>query len=259
MKHGESTIISNKKIASGFYKLKIRWETVRETPSPGQFLTLRICNSTDPLLRRPFAFSAYSRTSQSAEIIYQIRGKTTEILSKMQSGEKIDIIGPLGKGFPYPENGKTPILIAGGVGLGPILYLYEHFTANSLKPQLISGFQDSSLIPGNDDLTAENNITICTDNGSYGFKGTTIDFLDTISDDKLKISTLYCCGPNPMMKAAFLRAEKHNIECYVSMEEIMACGVGACMGCALKVKDKAAYVRVCKEGPVFRAGELEWT
>lgn len=255
MEQFSAKIIKNHPVNDAFLEMEMAWEAA-EIPSPGQFLTIRVSDIAIPLLRRPFAISSFDPLKITCSIIYQVRGCATEILSAKKAGEVIDVIGPMGNGFP-PFSGSKALLIAGGTGLGPILFLSATLRNSAINTRFIFGCRSKTLIPQSVSFTRENPI-ICTDDGSEGFHGTTADYLNSIANEIDPDSAVFCCGPHPMLAACHLFALKKQIPCFVSVEQIMACGVGACMGCAVKTIDPPGYKRACKEGPVFNSLELDW-
>jgi len=263
MKQIKERVISNDQIAQDYYRLVFTWNPDAGIPEPGQFITLRVTDSSVPLLRRPFAFSGYSVSRQQASIIYLKRGTGTEIMAGYISGDTVDIIGPLGNYLRTPLKGKKPILLAGGIGLGPLLFYSTVLEQRGIPHEFIFGTRSKRFVP---DMQIQRtagskfrDLVICTDDGSIGYAGTVVDYVREIPVDKIKNTVLYCCGPHPMLKLCHGIAELHNFECYVVMEQIMACGVGACMGCTVKIKKKPGYARVCTEGPVFRSRDVIWT
>ncbi len=259
MKDFKSKIIENKKISEDFFRLSFSIPN-NISIKAGQFLSLKIIGYSETFLRRPFAFS--SVCDNSAEIIYQVRGKTTQFLSSMKSGQELLILAPLGNGFSdfidkdFCKN-KIPILVAGGVGLGPMLCFHKEIEKSFEKAfiknsNFISGFRTDSLIP---ELSIfPENSSICCDDGSFGFKGNVLDFLKKIEIDSNNI--VFCCGPYNMMKFIAKFCIEKNIECFVSLEEMMACSLGVCMGCVVDTKNGKR--RVCKDGPIFNAKEIVW-
>lgn len=256
MKQFDAKVISNKKIGDSFFELVFSWEA-DENPLPGQFLTIRVSEDTAPLLRRPFAFSAFSATERTSSIIYQLRGRGTDILTGKQPGDILNIIGPLGKELPLPSQQTHSLLVAGGIGIGPILFFATSLKNNGYPSTLIFGCRTKSFIPSVHQFT-EISPVVCTDDGSSGFKGTTADYIRQNGNIFNAPVTIYCCGPHPMLRACHEIANNHNVPCWISVEQIMACGVGACMGCAVKVKGEQTYARACKEGPVFPSTMLVW-
>lgn len=257
MKNFQSNILRQTAVAEGYKELEFGWPSDCPPPMPGQFLTIRVQDSAIPLLRRPFALSAFN--GETASIIYQIRGRGTELLSSLPEGSPLDILSPLGNRFSMPAEGETPVLIAGGIGLGPILFLARELDRQGHAPLLIFGCRGRTLIP---ELPALENgrIQFCTDDGTEGYHGTSVGYLKTLGKDELKNPRLYACGPHPMLRACHDLALSLDIPCETSMEEMMACGVGACMGCAVELDDPVRkYARVCKDGPVFQSRDIKWT
>jgi len=252
MKHFNTQVTRQNKISPDYYELTFSWnETV---PEAGQFFTLNCWEESDPLLRRPFAFSGFSSKKKEASMIYQLRGKGTRRISNLKEGDSLDLLGPLGTPFPAPE-GKHPVLIGGGIGTGPMVFLANSLAQKGLEPLLVLGFRSKPFIPELN-LHSSVELVISTDDGSSGFQGNVVDYL---SQRKNTAEQCYCCGPHPMLKSCHFWALDQNIPCYVSMEEIMACGIGACQGCAVEVTLPQKFVRVCKEGPVFDSRIIKWT
>ncbi len=257
MRQFAAEVISNGQIAAGYFELSFSWRNTEETPLPGQFISLKSYGTTDLVLRRPFAVSAFDAVGGEARIIYQLKGKATTALAGRLAGESLDVIGPLGNSFPAPS-GKRPILVGGGVGLGPILFLGNRLLGEGRHPLVVLGFRGASLIP---ELSSRCRFepNLCTDDGSAGFRGTVVDYLRQLPGAELAGGELYACGPNPMMAGCHSLASDFDLACWVSMEQIMGCGVGACMGCAIPVAGSASYARVCTEGPVFSSRTIAWT
>ena len=260
MKQFLSSVLKNIAVARGYHLLGFEWSAETE-PVPGQFVTLWNRSSTDPLLRRPFAVCAFNRDSSICEIVYQVRGKLTQALSACREGDPVDVIGPLGHGFPSPQTGRLPYLLAGGIGFGPIYYLANTLVSQGARPVAIIGAQKAALIPDvpysrRDDGTEV--FYFCTDDGSRGYHGTVVDLLQSFDDLTPDSAEVYACGPRPMLAATARFCESGGIACWVAMEQVMGCGVGACMGCAIQAREQGKYLRVCTEGPVFNAGDLLW-
>lgn len=257
MKTVTTTVIENRQISPDFYLLAFQWKREWGEPQPGNFLELKVNNSTAPMLRRPFAFSGYDADREVAEMIYQIRGTSTQLLAEKREGDSVGIIAALGNAFTVPENCNTIFAVAGGVGLGPILFAAKRAAAAGKKVSFVTGFRSADLIPDRtllEGLTA----TLCTDDGSEGFSGNVVQYLETLPADEIEGSFIWSCGPTPMLKACHNFAEAKGIKCEVSMEELMACGIGACMGCVCETKTEAGLARVCKEGPIFDSEEIKW-
>lgn len=252
MRQFYSTIISQKLLAPEYYEMRFSWDKGEE-PQPGQFFTLAGWPGSDPLLRRPFAFSGYDPVPREASMIYQLRGKATGYLTRLKEGMELNFLGPLGNVFPVKQ--KTSIIVGGGIGTGPVVYFANHLSRMGIKPLLVLGYRTASMIPELH-LEPDVELILTTDDGTSGFQGTVVDYLKTteVSD-----GVLYSCGPYPMLKACHQWALEKDLPSYVSMEEIMACGIGACQGCAVEVTLPQKYLRVCKEGPIFDSRIIQWT
>lgn len=252
MKQFYGKILGNPMRCGDYFQLEFTWDKTAGRPLPGQFFTIRISDNTVPLLRRPFAFSAFNAEKPSASTIFQKRGRGTEILSAKHKGERLDIIGPLGRPFPVPGKKLKVLLVAGGIGLGPLLFL-----ATQLRgARLVFGCRTKGLVPS-PGIFSGLKASVCTDDGSRGFQGTAVDYLKSIEQTVSNDTVVYACGPLPMLKSCHEFAAGRGCECFVSVEQVMACGVGACMGCAVKTAD-GGYTRACTDGPVFNSKELDW-
>jgi len=246
----KTTLQGQTRISEDYYEMKFFWPSDQPTPRPGQFFTIRVQEGVAPLLRRPFAFSGYDSQKQEAAFIYQKRGPATEILTQKEGGDFLDIMGPVGNAFP--ESDKPVYSLAGGIGTGPMVFWANYLAQKGIPNTLILGVRNKNLLPK---LSLEKDVTleICTDDGSSGFKGNTVERLKELMKEP---SALYGCGPYPMLKAMSLAADSQS-EAWVSMEEYMACAVGACMGCVVDMNDNSK-VRVCVEGPILDGRKIKW-
>jgi len=249
-------IIANDRIGEGFFEMSLAWDRGAPVPLPGQFLTVRVGGGAVPLLRRPFAFAGFDAESSSVAVIYQERGLGTRLLSMEKGGVgELDVIGPLGTPFVINTDKQKHVIAAGGVGLGPMLFLASVLKARGLSAAFIFGCRDKGFVPDTKTFTGVNP-QICTDDGSVGFRGTVADYIN--ANISLDVNTaVYACGPSPMLKSVNNIARNSGARCFVSLEAVMACGVGACMGCAVPIVG-GGYARVCKEGPVFDGGGVLW-
>ncbi|MDD5115574.1 MAG: dihydroorotate dehydrogenase electron transfer subunit [Candidatus Omnitrophica bacterium] len=250
-------IISNRKIKNNCWRLELDSGAIARSASPGQFLEIKVCDEGLPLLRRPI--SIHGVNGSRVQLIYEVVGSGTRVLSGRRKGEFLDIIGPLGKGFEYGRKpvGKS-VLVAGGMGVAPLLFL-----ARRLKPAkplvLIGAGSKEQLLCLQEFKAFGCRMAIATDDGSAGFKGKVTEMLDRLlreMPDAGRPGNIYACGPQPMLKAVAKICRGHNISSQLSLERHMACGFGACLGCV--VSTKSGYKRVCKEGPVFKGEELVW-
>lgn len=247
----QCNVVKNELIANDYFELVFTWDE-KFKPEPGQFLTIKPEGLS--LLRRPFAFSNYN--DGTASIIYKTVGDATREFSKLSEGDSVSILGPLGKPFDKPN--KAPILVAGGIGLGPMIFTANRFANQGLKPLLVIGSRDKNFIPKMD-LHPDVTIKVCTDDGSMGFKGNVVQYLETEGKSYLSDAEILCCGPHIMLKACHELSLKTDIICQVSLEEMMACAIGACYGCVVETTFEEKYKRVCKDGPVFNSREIIWT
>jgi len=180
VKQFDAEILENRAVAESWRELLFSWDEAAGEPAPGQFLTLRVSSFSDPLLRRPFAFSAFAREGKGdiarAGVVYQIRGGATRLLSELAPGSRVDLIAPLGKGFPMPGPDERTVLAGGGIGLGPLLYLADRLSRpdrpSSVAPVLVLGVRSAALLPS---IALPPGTVICTDDGSSGFRGTPVD------------------------------------------------------------------------------------
>lgn len=255
----ETAIRENREVASDYFQMVFDWPSGIPRPLPGQFLTVRVGELPVPLLRRPFGFSGFApaRSGDTAAMIYWKRGPTTRILASMASGELVSIMAPLGRGFPAPAAERVPILVAGGVGIGPILFMANSLAAGHPAPVLLLGAKTAAGLP---EVAVDPRVQLrtATDDGSAGLSGTVIDLLVRTIESTSGEAELYLCGPNAMLAAGHRVAADRGLAAWVSMEQTMGCGVGACMGCAVRVVGPDPYARVCTEGPVFPSTEIEW-
>ncbi len=257
-------VLRNRPVADQFYELEFHWPAAAPAPSPGQFLTVRTGQTSVPLLRRPFAFSRYDPEDNSARIIYQLRGTATAQLAAKRPFDSLDVLGPLGHAFPLPDYDSRPILVAGGIGIGPVLFLARTLISRGhpLTPRLILGARTRVGLP----VLLEQEygeVIACTDDGSYGCRGSAIDALQSyLSTTSIATgsgeSVLYLCGPQAMLAAGHRLATECGIVAYAALEQTMGCAVGACMGCAVRVRSREQYARVCTEGPVFDTRMVDW-
>ena len=253
-------ILDNFRIISGYYKLILRDEEIAQTARPGQCVMLKFVEGYQPLLRRPF--SIHSVKTSRIEILYEIVGKGTEILSFKKAGEYLDVLGALGNGFSMLDS-RCSILVGGGIGVAPLLYLAQRLTERTAQNAqhkalvLIGAKTKKEILSKKEFANLGLDVKISTDDGSAGFKGKVTELLKKIlSTMDCGLSTIYACGPEPMLKEITEIARIHKIPAQISLEEYMACGLGVCLGCM--VKTKGGYQAVCKVGPVFDSMVIKW-
>ena len=261
MKQIEAKILKNEKIGPGFYRMRVESGYLAANSKPGQFVEVRCSDKTDPLLRRPIGVNRVVKGG--IELLYEVVGKGTEIVSGMKKNDLCDVIGPLGNGFDIASRPGISILVAGGNGVAPLLFLAEELAKKKKTVHvLIGGCSKSHILCEKDFKRSGANVSISTEDGSEGCKGVVTcllnDLLCSSDTDAKTRSTIYACGPVGMLKAVSRIAHDRRIPCQVSLEERMACGVGACLGCPVKVRTAHTYKMVCKDGPVFNAEEIAW-
>jgi dihydroorotate dehydrogenase electron transfer subunit len=256
----KALIVSHKPAGRGYYRIVLKAPEAARTALPGQFVMLRVSDTLDPLLARPFGISAVISRS-SLEILYRVVGKGTTMLTAAKAGQTLSLLGPLGKGFPLPDKRTMPVLVAGGSGFPPLHFFAQR---NRSRAHLFLGARNKECLPPAGIMRSFKEIAdkvhIATDDGSSGVQGASTDILNaflTKMEQKTHL-VLYACGPHAMLAAVSRIAAEHAIPCYVSMEERMACGLGACMGCSIPMKS-GGYKRACKEGPVFDSRDIDWS
>jgi dihydroorotate dehydrogenase electron transfer subunit len=256
----KSEITSNFKITQNYYKMTLEIPTIAKIANPGQFLHLRVNDGYDPLLRRPF--SIHRLRDLQIDILYEVIGRGTRILSEKKPGEYLDILGPLGNGFDIKSNIKNQkskiLLVAGGIGVAPFPFLAEELKKSKLEVVVLIGAKTKKRLLCEKefkDLGCE--VEISTDDGSKGFKGKITDSLkNLLLTVNYRLSTIYACGPKEMLKEVSEISKKYKISAFGSLEENLGCGIGACLGCVVKTRN--GYKRICKEGPVFDLKEVIW-
>jgi dihydroorotate dehydrogenase electron transfer subunit len=244
-------VLSNQKVNGKYYKLIIRSRSLARGVRPGQFLHLQVQPGCDPFLRRPFSY--YRVAGDRVEILYEILGRGTNMLSGKKAGELLRIMGPLGLAFKERIPGKKRVLVAGGVGVPPLVFLAERFQTDYL---LIGTKSKKEVLPKSELAGVRGKVLYSTNDGSYGEKGYVTELLEKLikkeSAEPLFIQT---CGPNVMMQAVINIARREGIEGEASLDKSMACGVGACLGCMVKTKE--GWTPSCVKGPVFAFDQLD--
>ncbi len=266
MKKKETCIVeSQEKIGEGIFSLWIKTPSIAGEAVPGQFVSL-YCNEESRLLPRPISLCEIDREGQRLHLVYRVAGKGTEEFSHLKAGDSIEAMGPLGNGFPLEKAaGKRIFLMGGGIGVPPMLETAKALTGRSnaasceaaSEVTAVLGYRDDCFLK--DDFGTYTELCISTEDGSFGTKGNVID---AIKENHLEADVIFACGPASMLRGIKAYAEEQGIDCWISMEERMACGIGACLACVCKSKEVDAHShvhnkRVCKDGPVFHASEVE--
>ena len=252
------TVVSQKQIGTGIYDLTIQTEGDCSAAKAGQFVSV-YSNDASKLLPRPISLCGIDRKAGTLRLVYRVTGEHTgtEEFSRLQAGDTMKIMGPLGNGFTV-EKGRKTFLIGGGIGVPPMLQLAKEMKDAGENFQIVMGYRDAGTFLL-DEFKEQGESFVATEDGSVGTKG---NVLDAIRENHLDADVIYACGPTPMLRALKAYAEEQNMTCYVSMEERMACGIGACLACVCNSTEKDAHSnvknkRICKEGPVFNAKEVE--
>ncbi len=259
MDRGICTVVENIQIADQVYRMVLTGELVVQMTQPGQFLHVKCGDGIDPLLRRPISISDVDIEQKQLTLIYRADGKGTKLLSQKVVGEQVDILGPLGVGFPIEERkaGEKALLVGGGVGVPPLYYLAKELLKKGVEVYTVIGFGEAKQVFLADEFAQLGASKVTTIDGSYGENGLVTDVLDQgFSED---FDVLYSCGPLPMLRALQQRYSGTNKEAYVSIEQRMGCGVGACLACICKPNPQISskpYYKICSDGPVFAIEEV---
>ncbi len=242
----DTQILTNELICDDVYLMKFKNEEFAKTVRPGQFVQVSTDFNNQTFLRRPISIFDVEMENNIIMLLYKVVGKGTKYFSSLKPNDNINILGPLGNSFSLEHN--NPLIIGGGIGVAPLKYLVREMNKNNIKPDLILGFscaEQAKMARLFNDLDC--NINICTDKKSEYFHGNSCQLAAVVLEDN-QYDSIYACGPNIMLQ----NIPQVSIPTYVSLEEYMACGVGACLGCAVKTT-VGSYVHVCKDGPVFEA------
>ncbi len=265
-------VATNREVAAGQFLTSIKVAATFPAPVPGQFVMLKAAPGFDPLLGRPFSIHSFARGADQAvlEIFYRVVGKGTGLLASLLPEAMVNIVGPLGQGFRILAERKNVVIIAGGMGVAPLAFLARHLNLTRQaenrggEDRLVicyAGAATLACLAGLETLKACcADVRISTDDGSGGFHGNVIDlFRRDLPSYNPDDTALYACGPVPMLRGLAEIMGGSDIFCQVSLEERMACGLGACLGCAVAVQGgKRAYQRACQDGPVFNIRDVVW-
>ena len=251
----KSTVIEQKMIADGICSMWLDAKEVAVQAKPGQFISV-YSNDKSRVLPRPISICEIDREKGTLRIVYRVVGKGTEEFSKAEAGDSFEILGPLGNGFPLEEaKGKKVLMIGGGIGVPPMLQTAKEIEGEAI---IVSGYRNQDLFL-KEELESAGTLFIATEDGSVGTKGNVVD---AIRENQIEADMMFACGPKPMLRALKNYALEKGIPCWISMEEKMACGVGACLACVCQSKDVDSHShvhnkRICKDGPVFLSTEVE--
>ena len=254
----KAEIIRVESLAPDVHRFTVHSPPIAAAAQPGQFVMVRVDQCNDPLLPRPFSVHN-TESATSFQLLFKAVGRGTSLLSGLEEGDWIRVFGPLGKGFTIVDHGPV-CFVAGGMGGAPLYFLAKHLRLNGRKPDrdivMLGARSRPEVEPLADDfMRLGYKVETATDDGSMGHHGLVTDLLAMVGTG---IARVYACGPYPMMGIVAKLCQQKNIICEVSVETIMACGVGACLGCTI-LKSDGSYTQVCKDGPVYTTDKLAWT
>jgi dihydroorotate dehydrogenase electron transfer subunit len=274
----QSLVIANTQLGPTYFCLKLLCPEIADLYQPGQFVMVRVWPGYDPLLPRPFAIHQtwQDQDQKGIDIIYQVVGRGTELMAGLKPGDQPYLLGPLGKGFTIPEGLRRALLVAGGIGISPLLALTHKLVRENSPPPKLSLLLGSrgkeGLLGVKEFIDLQVSVHIATEDGAVGHEGLVTDLMPHIIP-KQRPQVIYASGPEAMLKEVGREAGQYEILCQVSLERLMACGVGACLSCVTKTRQPHLtqdllcngvspstfqYQRVCIDGPVFDAQEVIW-
>ena len=253
-------LLKKEEIADGIFKFSVKAPEIADSAKAGQFLEIKVSKYAEPFLRRPISIFNIRKDEGIVEFIFQVKRRGTTLLSEFEVGDKIDIMGPLGFGtFDVDTKYKSVAIIGGGIGVFPLYELTKELK-DKTSINVYLGFRNKDLVTCEKEFEAIglNKLVVTTDDGSYKEKGFAIDFMKQDIKEHM-VDKIFACGPLPMLKAVREFANKEKIPCQISLEENMGCGIGACLGCAVKVISgkEERYGHVCKEGPEKKKKNVE--
>ena len=247
-------VIEQYNLGNGYYKIKIYAPKIARRAKPGQFVMLSMWKTKDPFLKRPFSFHNIEPDLGRFDILYKEKGKGTQIMSKSKAGDLVELIGPLGNGFKIPEDINNIAIVARGIGIATLMPLILESKKRGIAIYAFLSAQTGNLLLCSNEINSiSKKVFYTTDDGSKGAKGIVTNFLQNVLKEEV-IDVVYVCGSKRLTIHIRNLQRKYNFLAFVSLEEHMACGIGACKGCVHKTKD--GYKRVCKEGPIFPVEEV---
>ncbi|MDT0692130.1 dihydroorotate dehydrogenase electron transfer subunit [Staphylococcus chromogenes] len=248
------TVLSNQMIADQIYELKVSGPTVSKLKQPGQFVHIKTGEGSLHMLRRPISICEIDRDHQSFTMLFRAEGEGTRKIAALKSGDELDIIAPLGNGFPVDKAKKKALLVGGGIGVPPLYELSKQLNARGIETVHVLGFRSKQDVFYKNQFEALSETYVVTEDGSLGEKGFVTTVIDQLPVD---YDIYYTCGPKPMLKALTELYTLKDVPGYISLEERMGCGVGACFACVCHVPhSNTDYVKVCTDGPVFEKGAV---
>jgi len=260
-------ILTKEEVAPNIFLIKLLAPSVTQDVLPGQFIHIKCSTDHYPLLRRTLSIHRIDKEKGGIYILFQVVGEGTKLLAQKEVGDDLDIMGPIGNGFNiYPESRKI-MIVGGGIGVAPLLALCEESTRQGKEVRVLIGALKKELVIGEENFRKLGaKVDVATDDGSYKHKGLVTDLLEGNIREGWLVDQIFACGPKLILKKIVEISLDNHIDCQVSLEERMACGIGACLGCVCKIKtkdkkeDKVKYgfKRVCVDGPIFEGSEVVW-
>ena len=266
MQDASSTLLSNTEVAEDFYLARLHQPPLAAAVVPGQFVQVKVSSRLSPFLRIPLSVGGVDRAQGCVDLLYEDMGPKSRALSRIGAGSEVGCLGPLGRGFPVPTDGHRAVLVGGGIGVPPLLFLGSELRARNIPVSLLVGARSASRhLPDAMLEAAAHEVATATDDGSGGHRGLVTDLLEFTLDEHGDCA-VYTCGPHPMMAAVAAICRERALSCQASLEEYMACGFGVCVGCVVEmvpgdgevVSPYERYGRICVDGPVFDALRVRW-
>lgn len=263
MIHLQKKLLWNRQIKGTTFTMGVEGDPAYAGATPGQFVMIGVRERLSPLLNRPFSIHRVIRrpdASYAIEILYKVVGESTRLFSTLKSGDEISLLGPLGRGFSWNRPVGRLFLVGGGIGVAPLLFLAESLKATGADLSgcigLIGGRRSEEVLCENEMRALSLTVRVSTDDGTLGKKGLITELLTEAIAEGIP-SMIYACGPHAMLKAVSAIAQTHGIACQLSIETMMACGMGACLACAVPTrKEEGRYRHACLDGPVFDSMEI---
>lgn len=249
------TVVSNTSIDAEYILLTLQHPEKLPEINAGQFVEIKVPDSAKSFLRRPISIHDVDYAANTISLLIRIVGSGTLLLSKLTCGDKVNLVFPLGNGFTLEKAGDRPLLIGGGVGTAPMLYLARRLKELGAAPTLLFGARKADGLLCMDKFEAVGSVSVTTEDGSAGVKGFVVDH-PIMTEHLQEYTSIFVCGPTPMMKAVASMAKNNGVYCEVSLENKMACGIGVCLCCVTDTKE--GHKCVCSEGPVFDINDLKW-
>ncbi len=255
----ESLIREHRPMGREYRVLALESPAIARATQPGQFLHVRIRQAPECILRRPF--SVYRATQTRVSFLYKVVGRGTRALAELKPGDRLDVLGPLGRGFPMNRAGTFPVLVGGGYGVAPLVFLASRFRSPGVA--FVGGATASDLLCLGDFRRLGWPCQVSTEDGSRGTRGVVTDLLDAwLRQHRETVPEFYACGPDGLLQAVAVRAAAKGRTAWVSLARHMGCGLGACLSCVVRVRDskgRERWARVCRDGPVFEARQVVWS